>query len=269
MPVDLERRGAVALLTLNQPKVLNALSPSMIEQIEQHLDEIEGAPAARAVVITGAGERAFCAGADIKNMRTASPIEARAFARLGHDLMDRIEGFARPVVAAVNGFALGGGCELALACDIRMAADSARFGQPEITLGIIPGFGGTQRLARTTSLGFAKDLVLTGRMVDAEVALRAGLVTHVHPREELLAKALELAEGLAGGPAWALAETKRLTNLALSGDHARNLANELDTFALAFATPDQREGMDAFLEKRTPSFADIDDSPNDATGETA
>jgi enoyl-CoA hydratase len=159
-----------------------------------------------------------------------------------------------PVVAAVNGYALGGGCELALACDIRMAAETARFGQPEVTLGIVPGWGGTQRLARATSMGFAKDLVLTGRMVGAEEALRTGLATHVHPREELLDRAVELARTLAARPSWAVATAKALCNLAL-GELEGPLARELDGFAIAFATEDQREGMAAFLDKRPPRFA--------------
>jgi enoyl-CoA hydratase len=168
----------------------------------------------------------------------------------------RIEHLAAPVVAAVNGYALGGGCEIALACDVRVCSERARFGQPEVTLGIPPGWGGTQRLARTTSLGFAKEMVLTARMVGAEEALRAGLVTHVHPPGELLDAALELAASIAAKPRWAVAETKRLCNLAL-GDLPGGLARELDAFALAFSTEDQREGMDAFLEKRPPRFAGL------------
>jgi enoyl-CoA hydratase len=187
-------------------------------------------------------------------MRTAGALEARAFAARGQAVAALIEGIGTPVVAAVNGFALGGGCEIALACDIRMAAERARFGQPEVTLGIVPGWGGTQRLARTTSMGFAKDLVLTGRMVGADEALRAGLVTHVHPGEVLLDEAAGLAATLASRPSWAVATAKTLCNLAL-GDLDAALARELDGFALAFATEDQQEGMDAFFEKRPPSFA--------------
>ncbi|MGI9538803.1 MAG: enoyl-CoA hydratase-related protein [Miltoncostaeaceae bacterium] len=269
MSVDLERRDSVALLTLNQPKALNALSADMLSDLDARLDEVEADPALRAVVITGSGEKAFCAGADVKAMSTATPVEARAFALQGQGVMSRIENMSRPVVAAINGFALGGGCELALACDIRMAADGARLGQPEVTLGILPGWGGTQRLARVTSLGFAKDLVMTGRLVDAKAALAAGLVTHIHPADELLDAALKLAGGLAAGPAWAVGEAKAMCNLALSGDHRANLARELDVFALAFSTHDQTEGMAAFLERRTPEFAPLNDPSPTLESESA
>jgi enoyl-CoA hydratase len=254
--VDLERRDHVALVTLNRPDALNAMSPDMLDGLEARLDEIDADDGIRAVVLTGAGEKAFCAGADISHMRTADPQAARAFAARGQGVAARIEHLAAPVVAAVNGYALGGGCEIALACDVRVCSERARFGQPEVTLGIPPGWGGTQRLARTTSLGFAKEMVLTARMVGAEEALRAGLVTHVHPPGELLDAALELAASIAAKPRWAVAETKRLCNLAL-GDLPGGLARELDAFALAFSTEDQREGMDAFLEKRPPRFAGL------------
>lgn len=255
MTVDLERRDPVAILTLNRPEALNALSPEMLEQLDARLDEIDADPGVRAVVVTGAGEKAFCAGADIGHMRTAGAHEARAFALRGQGVADRIEGLRAPVVAAVNGFALGGGCEVALACDVRVAAESARFGQPEVTLGVVPGWGGTQRLARTTSLGFAKEVILTGRLVRADEALRTGLVTHVHPREELLARAVELAETIAARPASAVAAAKALCNLALGGEAPGPYARERDAFALAFTTDDQREGMAAFFEKRPPRFA--------------
>lgn len=258
MSIDLERRDAVAVLTLNRPEALNALSPGMLDDLERLLGEVDTDPALRAVVLTGAGEKAFCAGADIGHMRTAGALEARAFAERGHRVADLIEGLGTPVVAAVNGFALGGGCEIALACDIRVAADTARFGQPEVTLGVIPGWGGTQRLARATSIGFAKDLILTGRLVGSEEALRAGLVTHIHPKADLLDKALELAASIATRPGWALASAKRMCNLALGGGEPSPFAREIDAFALAFTTPDQREGMDAFFEKRPPRFAGHD-----------
>jgi enoyl-CoA hydratase len=256
--IDLERRDAVAVLTLNRPEALNALSPEMLDQLERALNEVDADPTYRAVVLTGAGEKAFCAGADIGHMRTADALEARTFAERGHRVAGLIEDLGTPVVAAVNGFALGGGCEIALACDIRLAADTARFGQPEVTLGVIPGWGGTQRLARATSIGFAKDLILTGRLVSAEEALRTGLVTHVHPKAELLDQAVALAATIASRPGWALAAAKRLCNLALGGDAPSPLAREIDGFALAFTTPDQREGMDAFFEKRPPRFAGHD-----------
>lgn len=255
MIVEFERRDAVAILTLNRPEALNAVSPELLDELESALDRVAADAGVRAVIITGAGEKAFCAGADIAHMREAGAIEARAFARRGHQVYARIEALAAPVIAAVNGFALGGGCELALACDIRMAAESARFGQPEVTLGIVPGWGGTQRLARTTSLGFAKDVVLTGRMVRADEALRAGLVTHVHPAEGLLDAAVELAGQITRSPLSAISSAKRLCNLALGGEDGGPFEREIDGFALAFTTPDQVEGMAAFLERRPPAFA--------------
>jgi enoyl-CoA hydratase len=254
LSIRTDRRDAVAVLTLDRPDALNALSPEMIDELEAALLRVDADPGQRAIVLTGAGERAFCAGADIGHMRRATPHEARAFGLRGQGIANLIESMGTPVVAAVNGFALGGGCEIALACDIRLAADSARLGQPEVTLGIIPGWGATQRLARATSVGFAKDLILSGRLVKADEALAAGLVSQVHPREELLDAAIALAAQIASRPAGAVGAGKRLCNLALGGESPSPYARELDGFALCFGTPDQREGMDAFFEKRPPRF---------------
>ena len=254
MPVDLERRGPVAVLVLNRPDALNALSSDMLDELAGHLEEVEADPALRVVVLTGAGEKAFSAGADISHMRTASPREARAYALRGHAVANRLESFPKPVIAAVNGYALGGGCELTLACDIRIAAETARMGLPEVTLGIIPGWGGSQRLARLTSPGFAKEVILTGRQVSAEEARAAGLVNHVHPLEHVLDKAVEMGEVLATRPPLAITAAKEMANLALEGDLAGHLAREIDAFSLAFTTEDQREGMEAFFEKRRPDF---------------
>jgi enoyl-CoA hydratase len=252
--VDLERRERVALLTLNRPDAMNALSPEMLDDLDAALQHIEQAPELRAVVLTGAGDKAFTAGADINHMREASPLEARAYARRGHALTNRLESFPKPVIAAVNGYALGGGCELALACDIRLASERARFGLPEVNLGILPGWGGTQRMARATSPGFAKELIFTGRHVGADEARAAGLVNHVHPPEGLVDAAIEMGEVIAAKPPWAIAAAKEVINLALEGDLQGHLARELDAFALAFTTEDQREGMAAFFEKRRPEF---------------
>lgn len=254
MPVDMERHDRVAVLTLNRPDALNALSLDMLDDLETILHGIERQSEVRAVVITGAGDRAFTAGADIRHMRDASPLQARAYARRGHDITGRIEAFPKPVIAAVNGYALGGGCELSLACDIRLASERARFGLPEVNLGILPGWGGTQRLARATSPGFAKELIFTGRQVDAAEAHEAGLANHVYPHEELMDRALELAAEIAAKPPWALAAAKEVVNLALDGDLSGHLARELDAFALAFTTEDQKEGMAAFFEKRDARF---------------
>jgi len=254
LPVDLERRGPVAVLTLNRPEALNALSVEMLDELDELLDAIEAEPELRTVVITGAGDRAFTAGADIRHMQNATALEARAYAQRGHAITGRLESFPKPVIAAVNGYALGGGCELALACDLRLAAERARFGLPEVNLGIMPGWGGTQRLARTTSPGFAKELIFTGRQVTSAEALATGLVNAVHPDEELLDRTVELAEEIAAKPPWAIAAAKEVVNLALEGNLKGHLARELDAFALAFTTEDQREGMAAFFEKRKPTF---------------
>ena len=254
MPVDLERRGPVAVLTLNRPEALNALSVDMLDDLDDLLDAIEDEASLRAVVLTGAGEKAFTAGADIAHMKTASALEARAYAQRGHAITGRLESFPKPVIAAVNGYALGGGCELALACDLRLAGERARFGLPEVNLGILPGWGGTQRLARATSPGFAKEIIFTARMVKPDEALQRGLVNAVHPDDELLDKAVELGETIATKPPWAIAAAKEVVNLALEGNQRTHLARELDAFALAFTTEDQREGMAAFFEKRTPNF---------------
>jgi enoyl-CoA hydratase len=254
VPVALETRGRVSVLTLHRPDRLNALSPDVLEDLQARLDEVEGDEGVGAVVLTGAGDKAFSAGADVSLVREAGPIEARTFAARGHATADRIEALPKPVVAAINGYALGGGCELALACDVRLASERAQIGLPEVTLGIFPGWGGTQRMPRLIGPGRAKELIFTGRRVGAEEALAIGLVDRVHPHEELLDRAVELAAEMAEKPAWALAAAKAMLNRAGDGDQAGNLARELDLFALAFATEDQREGMAAFFEKRAPNF---------------
>jgi len=203
-------------------------------------------------VLTGSGEKAFVAGADIKYMSSLEVEEAKAWGALGQDCGRLLETMPKPTIAAINGFALGGGCELALACDLRYAASAARLGQPEINLGIIPGWGATQRLARVCGLGVAKELILTGRLVGAEEALRIGLVDGVHdPVQE---KAREVAELLASKSPVALAAAKRATNHALQGDHVQNLQREADAFGGLFGTEDAKEGLTAFAEKREPKF---------------
>jgi len=242
------------VVTIDRPEALNALNQALLSELRDRLDELAGDADVRAVVLTGAGERAFAAGADIKEMSGMSRADARAWGGLGHAVALLLETMPKPTIAAVNGFALGGGCELALACDVRYASSAARFGQPEISIGVIPGWGGTQRLARVSGVGFAKELVLTGRMVDAEEALRRGLVSAVFPPEELVASALELARGFAGRSPLALAAAKAATNRALQGVLAETLDAEAAAFADLFETEDQREGMAAFVEKREPRF---------------
>jgi enoyl-CoA hydratase len=218
------------------------------------LRELAGDTAARVLILTGAGEKAFAAGADIKEMTEMTVLEGHAWGALGHECCRLLETMPKPTLAAVNGFALGGGCELALACDIRYASESAKFGQPEINLAVIPGWGGTQRLARAVGAGLAKDLILTGRNVDASEALRMGLVSAVHPAGELLERVLETAGSLANRSPVALSAAKDSTNRALQGDLAAGLSYEAILFAALFATEDQKEGMRAFAEKRDPRF---------------
>jgi enoyl-CoA hydratase len=206
------------------------------------------------VVLTGAGEKAFAAGADIKYMSGLGVDEAKEWGALGHEAGRLLETMPKPTIAALNGFALGGGCELALACDLRYASRSAKLGQPEINLGIIPGWGGTQRLARATSLGYAKELIFTGRVVDADEAERHGLVNAVFDPGELIGKTMEVATLLASKSPIALGAAKQECNRALSGEHAANLDGEATHFAELFASADAKEGMTAFVEKRDPVF---------------
>ena len=208
----------------------------------------------RVVVLTGAGEKSFIAGADIKYMQALGVLEARRWGELGHRCGQLLETMPKPTVASINGYALGGGLELALACDLRVASSTARLGQPEIDIGILPGWGGSIRLARTTTLGFAKELIFTGRPVDAAQALDHGLVNAVYEPDELAGKTLELAAGLAAKSRTALAFAKEATNLALQGPHRANLETEARLFAMAFSSEDQKEGMAAFIEKRDPKF---------------
>ena len=254
MPIDVERRGATALVTVNRPDAMNALDVEHLRELRATLEELAHDDSARVVVLTGAGERAFVAGADIKHMQRLTVLEAREWGGLGHATALLLETMRKPTIAAINGYALGGGCELALACDLRFAARGAKLGQPEINLGILPGWGGSQRLARTTTLGFAKELVLTGRNVDAEEAERRGLVNAVWEAEELLPRTLEVADGLAEKSPVALSYAKEATNAALQGAHEANLTQEANLFAMAFSTDDQSEGMAAFVEKRKPDF---------------
>jgi enoyl-CoA hydratase len=252
--VRAERDDAVALLTIDRPDALNALDVPTLTELRERLLALIDAADTRAVVLTGAGERAFAAGADIKYMSGLDVKQAKEWGDLGQSVAALLETFPVPTIAAVNGFALGGGCELALACDLRYAAAGAKLGQPEINLGIIPGWGGTQRLARVCGVGVAKELILTGRLVDADEALRLGLVNAVHAPEELLDRALETARLLAAKSPLATRAAKVAVNLALQGDHMQNLAREAEEFGALFASEDAKEGLAAFVEKREPRF---------------
>jgi enoyl-CoA hydratase len=240
--------GALATVTVAREAALNALSSKVIAELTTACGELEVSTDVRAVIVTGAG-KAFVAGADIAEMRELSPRQAQAFAEMGGAMAAAIEGSEKPWIAAVNGFALGGGCELAMACDFVYASDQAKFGQPEVKLGIIPGFGGTQRLARRVGIAKAKELCMTGDMIDAAEALRIGLCDAVFPAAELMARAREVAGRIAANGPLAIAEVKRLVQLGQSTtlDHA--LALEQQSFGLLFSTADQREGMSAFLAK--------------------
>jgi enoyl-CoA hydratase len=231
---------------------MNALDRPTLEALRDRLHELSRDPAAGVVVLTGSGEKAFVAGADIKYMSGLSVEEATAWGELGHRCTQLLETMPKPTIAVIQGFALGGGCELALACDLRYAGPKAKLGQPEINLGIIPGWGGTQRLVRACGLGVAKELILTGRLVDAEEALRIGLVNAVH--DPVLEKAREVAELLASKSPIALAAAKRTLNHALQGDHVENLQREADEFGGLFGSEDAKEGLTAFAEKREPVF---------------
>ena len=247
MSVLVDRRDAVAVVTIDRQEALNALDVETLTELRDMLRELAEDDSARVVALTGAGERAFVAGADIKYMMGLDVEAAKAWGVLGHEATAALETMPKPAIAAINGFALGGGCELALGCDLRYASSTARLGQPEIDLGIVPGWGGTQRLARVCGLGVAKELILTGRPVDAEEALRIGLVNAI--ADPVLEHALEVAAELAAKSPLALRVAKRLLNLSPGA-----LEQEADEFGDLFASEDAKEGLAAFAEKRPPRF---------------
>jgi enoyl-CoA hydratase len=250
----LEKDGALATITFNNPKALNALTVATFYRLEELLDQLEQDADVRVVILTGAGDKAFIAGGDIGHLATLDADGARQFALLAQRVIDRIEAFPKPVIAAINGYALGGGCELAMGCDIRIAADSARFGQPEVKLGIIPGFAGTQRLARLIGKGRAKELVFTGEMIGAEEACRIGLVNRVVAKDKLLEEARTLALKMCDKSASAISFAKDAIDNGLEMDFARGARYEADLFALCFTTADCKEGISAFMEKRLARF---------------
>ncbi len=245
--------GGVAVLTIDRQEKLNALDPQVTEEIGQALLELE-AEGPRAIIVTGAGERSFVAGADISAMSTMGPMEAKRFSEIGHAAMALLDRSPVPTIAAVNGFALGGGCEVALACDVRIAAANALFGFPEVSLGILPGMGGTQRLPRLVGPALAKELIFTGRRIGAEEAREIGLVNRVVPEGEALNAAREIAAEIAANGPLAVRHAKAATNRAVDVDLISGLEYEADQFALLFATQDAREGMGAFVERRKPKF---------------
>jgi enoyl-CoA hydratase len=249
-----EKKDTVGILTVNRPDKLNAISNELTEELEQLLDEIENDSQLRVLVITGAGDKAFVAGADINELVERDASMGREVSRFRQKLFARIENLPVPVIAAVNGYALGGGLELAIACNIRVASEKAQFGAPEVKLGIIPGDGGTQRLPRLVGLGRAMEMVLTGDFIDAQEAFRIGLVNRVVPHEELMESVMRLAQKIASRPPLAVKYAKEAVNRSQEGDTASGFALESYLHALACTTEDKKEGVSAFLEKRKGEF---------------
>jgi len=248
--VKIEKKEKIGIVILKGPGALNLLNTITLNELGSSLTELENNEQIRVIIITG--EKNFCAGADVKEMKDKHPREAEAFSRLGHKAFSQIENMDKPVIAAINGYALGGGCELALACDIRIAGESAKFGQPEVNLGLIPGFGGTQRLTRLVGISRAKELIFTGRIIDAKEAEAIGLVNKVVKDGELLEKAKEMARVLVQKSPLALKIAKNLINK--NHDIKKALEMEIMDFSDCFASEDHLEGINAFLEKRKPGF---------------
>lgn len=251
--LTVDKRNGYAVVTINRPKVLNALNRATVLELDAAIGALKDDRDAGVVIITGT-EKAFVAGADIAEMVEMPAVQARDWARLGQAVFSRIESFPRPVIAAINGFAVGGGCELAMACDIRIASTKAKFSQPEVSLGIIPGFAGTQRLTRLVGKGTAKLLVLTGDTIDAEEALRVGLVDKVVAPEDLMTTVEAIAAKILSKSPLAVAEAKMAINRGVEMGSEEGFAFEAEAFAMCFTGPDQREGMQAFIEKRKPAF---------------
>ena len=248
--VTLQLEAPLALVTLNRPKSLNALNSEVYRQLIAILRRVEGMDTIKAVILTGAGDKAFAAGADIAQMVHEDSMAARRLSGLCHEAAGLLENMRQVTIAAVNGYALGGGCELTLACDIRIAAEQARFALPEVTLGIIPGGGGTQRLARLIGAGRAKEMIFTARQIKADEAKAIGLVSEVYPAEELMDKAMELANAICANAQIAVCESKRCIRMGMQTDIHTGSAFEAEAFGVTCGTEDKNEGMGAFLEKR-------------------
>ena len=247
--ITYEAEGQIGIITINRPKALNALNSTVLEELDKTLDAVD-LQTVRCLILTGAGEKSFVAGADIGEMSTLTKAEGEAFGKKGNDVFRKLETFPIPVIAAVNGFALGGGCEISMSCDIRICSENAVFGQPEVGLGITPGFGGTQRLARIVGTGKAKEMIYGARNIKAEEAYRIGLVNNVYPLEELRPAAKKLAAAIARNAPIAVRNCKRAINEGLQVDMDQAVVIEEKLFGNCFETYDQKEGMAAFLEKR-------------------
>jgi enoyl-CoA hydratase len=244
----------IAKITFNRPKVLNAMSYDVMNELSCALYECDQNEAVKALILTGAGEKAFVAGADISQMQNSTPVEIMKLMELGQSTLRFLETMGKPSIAAVNGFALGGGTEIAMACDIRIAAESAMFGQPEILIGILPGWGGTQRLPRLVGMGIAKELILGGGQINAQRAYEIGLVNKIVPQAQLMDEAEKLAKKFTTLPGFALKMAKNAMNYGLDMSLEGGVKLELSAISQCFSTQDQKEGMKAFLEKRKPNF---------------
>ena len=250
----IEQAGNIAIVYVNRPQALNALNSATVVELGQAFAELEGNDDVDVIILTGSGGKAFVAGADIAFMKDFEPLEARDFALLGQRVFNEIETNKKPVIAAVNGYAFGGGCELAMACDIRIASEKARFSQPEVNLGLLPGFAGTQRLPRLVGKNIAKELIFTGDIIDAQEALRIGLVNKVVPRDQLMEAAKAMAQKIASKAQIAVRLAKQAINEGLEMDSQKAYTHEANCFGYCFTTQDRKEGMSAFLEKRPPNF---------------
>lgn len=249
-----EKDGDVAVIKFNRPKALNAINPDVLAEVNNALDRIESDPDTKVLILTGEGEKAFVAGADISHMVNLSPLEGRKFSRAGQSLLFRLEKLPIPVIACVNGFALGGGTEISMACDFIYASETAKFGQPEINLGIIPGFGGTQRLSRLVGKAMAKELCMSGLMISAAEAKEIGLVNKVFPPDTLWKETMKTARLLASKGRVSMRGVKHCIDRGFDVDLHSGCFLEADAFAMCMASPDGKEGMSAFLEKRKPEF---------------
>lgn len=249
-----EKKGKVATLTINRPEALNALNSDVLKTLNDQVNELNRDPSVSIIKVTGAGEKSFVAGADIAGMKAMGPIEAQEFAMLGQKAFHMLETSKKITIAVVNGFALGGGCELAMSCDLIYASSKAKFGQPEVNLGVIPGFGGTQRLQRLVGIQKARELIFTGKIISADEAASIGLVAQVFAPEELNDKVNQIVEEISGKGPYALIQAKKALRLGQDMELHRACHMERELFAMCFAHADQKEGMDAFLTKRKPNW---------------